>query len=63
MEIRILDFFVVLSLSPIGVFGGIGNLNRSTQDDAGPVGGEDRMKVPQEIKEMDEEHDQHIQDI
>lgn len=41
----------------------LNEFNRDNLDDVGPVGGEDRMKVLQEIKEMDEEHDQHIQDI
>jgi hypothetical protein len=40
------------------------SMNRDNTDSATPVGGQEQgMKVLQEMNGLDQEHDQHIQDI
>lgn len=57
------DFFVVVIFRPIGVFGGIGDLNRSTLDDVGPVGAQDQqMRVLSETSDLGEQQKQIIRE-
>jgi len=58
-----LDFFVIQFFTPIRVFGGLDEFNRSTLGDVGPLGGDNGMAVLKDMNDLELGHNAFVKSL